>query len=731
MLQKKALQVSSWQIFDLILPDFDVLKELSAAGGGMDDLAEFASGAAENLNPFARKVKDPVVYWSGIVDVNTNLQSQEFEIPDYFDGTLRVMAVAVSDNQFAHAQEKVVVRGPFIVTPNVPLVVAPGDEFEVTVGVSNQLEDSGNNLPLTVELATSEHITLLGEGTRAIELSEGDETSLRFKLKATENLGSADVRFIAKANNQAASRKADSTLSVRPAMPKNLSLKSGRFNDKEKTLELNRELIERYAEAKIQVSNNPSLIVDGLISYLSVYPHACTEQIVSQVMPLVAFAKHPSYLGKPATKIQQLNSLFSSLQQRQLSNGGFTLWPGGNHAIQVPSIHTMHLLLEARDENLEVPKYLLENGLEYLEEVAYDVDMMRRNPELAAYALYLLTASGEVTGSSLAQLESVLDASPETAISWKQQLVGAYIATSYQLLKKEDYATKLMRQYKFRNARTKINRYDSTLYRDAMAMYLLAKYFPSEFDKEDTQRIEALIEPVLSGNINTMSSGRTLMALNAYAKLFDGDDITQSIKVAINKIGDAQWREIELEKENADALYASAELEYNDAQIRIQNLDATQLYYQTIQNGFDRRPPSQASSNGLSVEKRILDDAGEELKTKFSQGEDVIIELRIRSTDNESHNDIAMIDLVPGGFEVDLEASRNMTNSNAEYIDIREDRFVFYGRVRAGQTVTVRYKARISTSGKFVVPPVYANAMYDEDINAHSAAGSVLVSAGK
>jgi len=660
---------------------FDVLKELSAAGGG-EDMDEVAADS-QNLNPFARKVKKPVVYWSGIVDVDAYTQSKQFTIPDHFDGTLRVMAVAVSDNQFAHAQEKVVVRGPFIVTPNVPLVVAPGDEFEVTVGVSNQLEDSGQDVPIVVNLDLSEHVQVLGEATETVQISEGNETSLRFKLKATERLGSADIDFSASSDAHNASRKANTSMSIRPAMPKNLSLKSGRFKEGEKVLELKRELLADYAEAKIQISNNPTLLIDGLTSYLSVYPHACTEQIVSQVMPLVAFAKHPNYLGSPSDKANKLNTLFSSLQQRQLSNGGFSLWPSGNEPARIPSVHTMHLLLEAKDEGLQVPPYLVTNGIEYL----------------AAYAIYLLTASGEVTGGPLAKLETILNErkqnNPKNAYyNWEQQLVGAYI-------------------------------------RDAMAMYLLAKHFPNEFNSSDTSRIEALIEPVLSGNINTMSSGRTLMALNAYAKLFDGDDITQSIKVAVNKINEETWKDIQLNKDSSDALYASAELDFDSSKLRVQNLNAVQLYYQTLQNGYDRTPPTTATSNGLEVEKRFVDTKTEKEKKEFVQGDDVIVVLRIRSTDNASYSDIAMIDLVPGGFEIDIEESRKMSNRFADYIDIREDRFVFYGRVNAGDPLIVAYKARVSTSGEFIVPPVYANAMYDEKITAHSAASKVSVAAGK
>jgi len=55
-LRKTALEVETQQILDLILPDFDLQKQLSASGGGSD---EIANALAANLNPFARLLAQP------------------------------------------------------------------------------------------------------------------------------------------------------------------------------------------------------------------------------------------------------------------------------------------------------------------------------------------------------------------------------------------------------------------------------------------------------------------------------------------------------------------------------------------------------------------------------------------------------------------------------------------------------------------------------------------------
>ena len=139
-LRKMALQVSTFQMVDLILPDFAAYQESASPGGG-----EAAGLAGSNLNPFRRKTDAPVAFWSGIIDAGPERRTYAFQVPDYFNGQLRVMAVAVTDAALGRRQDTTVVRGPFVITPNVLTAAAPGDEFQVNVGIANNLEGSGDD----------------------------------------------------------------------------------------------------------------------------------------------------------------------------------------------------------------------------------------------------------------------------------------------------------------------------------------------------------------------------------------------------------------------------------------------------------------------------------------------------------------------------------------------------------------------------------------------------------
>ena len=136
--RKQALEVGTRQTVDLILPEYSIVKECRAAGGDGDDDA-----LAHHLNPFKRKHDAPVAYWSGIVDIGPQAKTFTYNVPDYFAGTIRVMVVANTPDAVGSAQAKTQVRGPFVISPNVPTFVAPGDTFDVSVTVANNIEGSG------------------------------------------------------------------------------------------------------------------------------------------------------------------------------------------------------------------------------------------------------------------------------------------------------------------------------------------------------------------------------------------------------------------------------------------------------------------------------------------------------------------------------------------------------------------------------------------------------------
>jgi len=95
--RKCMLRVDTAQIVDLIIPEFSLLRSVSAFGGG---------GDIQRLNPFKRVTEKPVVFWSGIIDADSTRREVVYDVPDYFDGTLKIMAVAIADDAVASGEAR-------------------------------------------------------------------------------------------------------------------------------------------------------------------------------------------------------------------------------------------------------------------------------------------------------------------------------------------------------------------------------------------------------------------------------------------------------------------------------------------------------------------------------------------------------------------------------------------------------------------------------------------------
>ncbi len=100
---------------DLILPESSFLMKAMAAPAG-----DYAMNISRNLNPFKRKDQPPVVFWSGILDADLDKREIKFDIPSYFNGTLRVMAVSASLEAAGAFKSDVLVQSDIIITPNLP-----------------------------------------------------------------------------------------------------------------------------------------------------------------------------------------------------------------------------------------------------------------------------------------------------------------------------------------------------------------------------------------------------------------------------------------------------------------------------------------------------------------------------------------------------------------------------------------------------------------------------------
>ena len=105
------------------------------------------------------------------------------------------------------------------------------------------------------------------------------------------------------------------------------------------------------------------------------------------------------------------------------------------------------------------------------------------------------------------------------------------------------------------------------------------------------------------------------------------------------------------------------------------------------------------------------------------------IRIGLRNLTGKAQRDIALVDLLPCGFEVESGSLTPGPNGTpgADSVDVREDRNIFYCTVAAKQTLYFRYRVKPVCAGTFTVPPASASSMYDHAIHARGLPSTITV----
>ncbi|PYK29587.1 MAG: alpha-2-macroglobulin [Verrucomicrobia bacterium] len=503
--RKCMLKVETSQIVDLIIPEFSLLRSLSAYGGG---------GDIQKLNPFKRVTEKPVVFWSGILDCDKTQREVVYDVPDYFDGTLKIMAVAIANDTVGSSDRESLIRGPFVITPSVPVLAAPGDEFETGVTVANNVEGSGPNAEVELRAQPNERLAIVGDSTKKMQIAEGREQTAIFKVRATDTLGNGEIAFFAKANGQETKRRA--TLSVRPPAPYMTDVRSGSFKDKI-DIALARNMHPEFRKLDASVSAVPLGLARGLDAYLKDFPYGCSEQITSGSFCRLMLADEADFGLSKAEINKQLEHTFGILARRQNDQGAFGYWaPENGEHISFVSAYVMDFLSESKAAGFAPPQQMFASGLRNLEKMVARTPEDLNDARTIANAIYTLTREGVITTNFILNLRDWLDKNRKD--EWPRDITAVYLAGALHLLHKDAEAERLIAEYKIADNKM-IERWDfcQPLGMNSQYIAVIAREFPARLRKISPEQFQTILKPIGDGEFNTLSSAYAVRALKAYS----------------------------------------------------------------------------------------------------------------------------------------------------------------------------------------------------------------------
>jgi len=598
---------------------------------------------------------------------------------------MRIIGLAVNKKAIGTNSKKFTATNDFILAPSGPQWVAPGDSFEYAVTL--RAGDKTLEKPLDVKLSLSSKLLTQLEGNmRHITLEPSQEKTLVFHFKANDEIGSANIQVQAMSGPRHS--QLNSKILIRPNTLNSTTTLNGFSHAQIVMLPVTDDYYAYSRKLFLSASHSPQLFAQGLRERFSSYENDSTSNLSSQL-----------FFDVFANKSSEINKKLDTIRQRQQFNGQFQNHLTKPSTSMLPTLYTLDILTSLKDNKIYYDATGIQKGLNYLQDF---VEKPTRSLDMAkqqAYAIYLLTRNEKLTTNAINHLMRFLTSQKNNA--YQQDLTMSYLAASYQLMHQKSLALKKIKQYSEKqNSLTDNMHYIS----------LLSSHFPSIVLKQKERRLEQMINALNNSALNTQAAVYTLRAL---INLTSNEKRTP-LSLSVYNSTDS----------NSKALLANNNTNINhlayppqSKNLIFKNPNASEFFYQITQAGFKRKAAHQR--NGLEITQQLFTEDKQNNIIKL--GENVKVKIRLKAIDNKQHDNIRVVVLLPGGFELIPE-----TLENSEVSYHQQDRILFYTQANSAVT-TLSFTMRAMTPGQFTLPAVIAEDSDNPAIKAYGKSHRVTI----
>lgn len=724
--QKVRLDTDTVSMMESVLPDVTAKKKAVGGDGEMDM-------DRRHLNPIAAKRVVSVAAYSGLLtaDHEENLTYQMTLPP--FNGELRVMALAAAGAKFGSAEVAVKVADPIVLTPILPRFLAPGDECDMMVQVYNQ---TGQDAEVEVTVQIEGPLRVDGEAKRRQPIPHQTEEHLRFHLVAEGNAGKAVVVITAKTKDGTSTASQRVELAVRPAAHLVSIVRQGALGPGQEMKVLVRgDLIPFGQRTRLSVGSHPLIPYLQGLDYVIAYPYGCAEQTVSRAFPLLSLKDLGVMTGRFAGRANSVQFFVQEavhkLEKMQRHDGHFQYWSGSDEIYPFISLYAVHFLIEAERAGYRVEPTVMARAKTMVEALnpapvgRLDRRALNVDREVNLYGLYvkalLRKPDVETMGYVREKKLKALSEMDRALLSLCYAEVGDRAAALAIISPEPAWKAALREMGDWFHAPKRTE-----------AFHLLALAEAGADAQKVTKMSRRLVDQIKGGNFgNTQENVWALLALAKAVKITTPPVVEAAVLIDGQKV-----REV---KESGAVL---DQLALGGKTLTLKNSGKTPVYYHFIAEGTPREKSARGSAKGLEVRRTYRDEGGRPLNlTNVVQGQLVVVTVSIKTTRSDLRH-CAIVDMLPAGLEVentrlasrgsveaeegDAEEGEGGSSFSLAYQDIRDDRMLLFTGHVSGE-VSYTYTARATMPGRYVIPNVFAEAMYDPDLYAESHEPSSLI----
>lgn len=711
---KRSLGLETYDLYGMLLPELEGVSSPNAPSG--DENLEGVR--RRNLNPVSLRRVTPVSLWSGLVKLDSSGKTTvKLSIPQ-FNGTLRLMAVAAAGPSYGSATKKVVVRDPIVLTSTYPRFLAPGDRAVIPVTLFN---GTGRNGVFEIKLEEDGPVQIDGYDQKSCTIPDKEERTVHFAVVAKNATGACHFSLQAKGNDAQVTENTD--LTIRPPQTVTSKIYGGSFTAANPlNLDLKNEWLSGTGEYTLCLSPLPAIRFAGSLKYLLGYPYGCLEQTTSKLFPLLYFedlarAAEPNLFTGNRAK-QFLVEGIEKIESMQLRDGSFSFWPGTDGSYEWGSIYAAHFLVEARKSGHIVSDRAYNQMLNFLWQLAKRRSDKSWDLQKRVYALYVLSLAGKPQISSMAYIKN--QRLGELSADARVMLGAAYF---YSGDKRTAFGLSPT-TISFSNfKREKSGNLNSSVRNAAVILALMADIDPHN------PAVPRLIDHLMSGlEMNRWSTTQeNAMAFMALGKILKNSE-------SPNYTGEVYLNNQKTNSFDSHSLKRISGSSLARGKIGVKITGTGACYYYGESSGVSLQPVADASS-GITVKREFFDHYGGKVDLKhLKQGDLIIAKISVKTAENDTNN-VAIVDLLPAGLEIEnprLASSAKIDwldkdTFNPTYMDIRDDRLILFADFDEAGTQTFYYALRVVTCGTFTLPQIKAECMYAPEVFSISSGGGITV----
>ena len=709
---REALGVNTWDLYNYVV---------GAYGGRIEQL--FSIGGDDALNKGPKAIVNrfkPVVQFAGPFLLKKGEKRQHiYKMPNY-NGRVRVMVVAGNGEAYGNTEKSVLVRKPVMLLGTLPRVIGIGEEMVVPATVFATEKGVGD---VQVTIACSGNMEVVGEKSHMLHFETVSDKLAQFRIRVKDTPGAGHVKITATGGGEKSVYETD--IEIR-------SVRRPQIKVTPVTLEAGKSWkgtvglpgVEGTNSLVLEMSDVQPVNLSTRLSYLLGYPHGCVEQITSKAFPQLYLSGFASLTREQEQSTEAtVKEVIRRLRSYQTVDGSFSYWPGGTAPNAWGTVYAIHFLLEAEKKGYLVPEGMKRNALNDLSRIARnwkpEASYSAESEEMTqAYRLFVLALGQVAEVGAMNRLKE-----SKTLMSMSRYLLAA----GYALVGRPDVSKELV--VKTTALTTACSGYDQTFGSDLRdASIRLMTLCLLDGGKEAALLANEISKTLASDDwLSTQSTAFSLVALSDYMekyKMSGSMDFSYAVDGKAKKVSTTRniWTETLLDK---TAFSASLELK---------NTGKSTLFARLVAEGIPAEGKEEAYANGLTLAVSYMDHDGHPVNTSaLQQGTNFTAVVTVANSSPRGYSHLVLTEVFPAGWEI--LNTRFLTGGTVDnrvtgvnYQDICDDRaYSYIDYLPAGKQVTVRINLCAVYPGRFYLPPVYCEAMYDHLVRANTEGKMVTV----